>query len=435
MEQNSRNGLSPGEKYILSEATEISIGEAGGWARRFFGVFPALKNRNFRFYFIGQLISLVGTWLQIVAEGFLVYQITNSAFFVGAVAALATLPTLFLALAGGVIVDRLPKRDILLFTQSAAMILALIYGILTVLGLISVSEIFILAFLLGVVNAVDAPARQAFVGEMVDRRQISSAVALVAGTWNGARVIGPSIAGILIALVGVGGAFIINGISYIAVIVALISMKLAIFKATSNHPHPLQAIREGISYSLSHPTIRTLLVFSGIVSIFGWSFSTMMPVIAEKTFHTGAGGLGQLYAVSGVGAFLAAILVSAYGNRFSSFAFIFGGNTLFAVSLILFTLTSNFFIALVFLFFAGFGLLLTFPTINSTIQHLVEDRYRGRVLSLYTITFLGFFPIGNFEVGLVSERFGTSFALRLGAIVILVAGVWFYSNRGKLERA
>lgn len=424
--------LTSEEKYIIGESAEISVGEAGGWTNRFIKVFPALQNRSFRLYFFGQLVSLVGTWLQIVAEGWLVFQITHSAFYVGMVAALATLPTLVLALFGGVIVDRLPKRNILFFTQAASMVLALIYGFLTIFGLINIAEISLLAFLLGVVNALDAPARQAFVGEMVEREHLSSAIALTAGTWNGARVIGPSIAGILIALIGVGGAFIVNGFSYIAVIIALILMRVAAFKAPDVHPHPIEAIRDGISYTISHPAIKTLLVFSGVVSIFGWSYSTMMPVIAQNTFHVGAGGLGQLYAASGVGAFLAAMIGSAYGNKLSPFAFIFGGNILFAVSLILFTMTSNFFVALVLLFFVGFGLLMVFPTINSTIQHLVEDKYRGRVLSIYTITFLGFFPIGNFEVGLVSEHFGTDFALRLGAFVILAAGIWFYLSRGKL---
>lgn len=424
--------LTSEEKYIIGESAEISVGEASGWTNRFIKVFPALQNRSFRLYFFGQLVSLIGTWLQIVAEGWLVFQITHSAFYVGMVAALATLPTLALALFGGVIVDRLPKRNILFFTQTASMVLALIYGFLTVFGLINIAEISLLAFLLGVVNALDAPARQAFVGEMIEREHLSSAIALTAGTWNGARVIGPSIAGILIALIGVGGAFIINGISYIAVIIALILMRVAAFKAPDIHPHPIQAIRDGISYSLSHPAIKTLLVFSGVVSIFGWSYSTMMPVIAQNTFHVGAGGLGQLYAASGVGALLAVMIGSAYGNKLSPFAFIFGGNILFAISLILFTMTSNFITALVLLFLVGFGLLMVFPTINSTIQHQVEDRYRGRVLSIYTITFLGFFPIGNFEVGLVSEHFGTGFALRLGAFVILAAGIWFYLSRGKL---
>lgn len=419
------------EEYIIAQSPEFSVGEVEGWTDRFFKIFPAFANRNFRLYFFGQLVSLIGTWLQIVAEGWLVFQMTHSAFMVGLVAASATVPTLVFSLFGGVIVDRLPKRNILLFTQSASMFLALIYGFLVVFNFINIEEIFLLAFLLGVVNALDAPARQAFVGEMVGREHLASAIALTAGTWNGARVIGPSVAGILIAVVGVGGAFILNGISYIAVLIALILMRLVSVKISDVQVHPIEAIRDGLSYSFSHPTIRTLLIFSGVVSIFGWSFSTIMPVIAQNTFHVGAVGLGQLYSATGLGAFLATILVSALGRKYNPLVFILGGNTLFALSLFLFTMTTNFFVALVFLFFAGFGLLATFPTINSTIQHLVEDKYRGRVLSIYTVTFLGFFPIGNFEVGLVSEHMGTNFAIRLGAAIILIAGGFIYLNRKK----
>ena len=421
------------EQYIIGESPELSSGESFGWFGKFLSVFPAFENRNFRLYFLGQLVSLIGTWLQIVAEGFLVFQMTRSAFMVGLVAAFATVPTLFFSLFGGVVVDRLPKRNILLFTQTASLFLALIYGLLVIFNLINIWEISLLAFLLGIVNALDAPARQAFVGEMVERKYLSSAIAMTAGTWNGARVIGPSVAGILIAVVGVGGAFIINGISYVAVIIALILMRLVAMKLPDSHPHPIEAIKDGLSYSFSHPIIKNLLIFSGIVSIFGWSFSTIMPVIAQNTFHVGAGGLGQLYSASGVGAFLATILVSAYGRKFSPFAFILFGNTMFAVSLVLFTMTTNFLLALLFLFFAGFGLLMTFPIINSTIQHLVEDKYRGRVLSIYTVTFLGFFPIGNFEIGLVSEHLGTSFAIRMGAAVIFIAGLLLFLNRGKLK--
>ncbi len=425
------NKFSKEEKYIIAESPELSSEEVEGWTSRFFIIFPAFSNRNFRLYFFGQLVSLIGTWLQIVAEGWLVFQMTHSAFMVGLVAALATIPTLAFSLFGGVIVDRLPKRNILLFTQAASMCLALIYGFLVIFNFINITEIFVLAFLLGVVNALDAPARQAFVGEMVGREYLASAIALTAGTWNGARVIGPGIAGVLIAVVGVGGAFVLNGISYIAVIIAMILMRLVSVKISDAQIHPIRAIKDGLSYSFSHPSIRALLIFSGVVSIFGWSFSTVMPVIAQNTFHVGAVGLGQLYSATGLGAFLATIMVSAAGRKYNPLVFILGGNTLFAVSLFLFTLTANFFVALVFLFFAGFGLLTTFPIINSTIQHLVEDKYRGRVLSIYTVTFVGFFPIGSFEVGLVSEHLGTSFAIRLGAAIILVAGMMVYLNRKK----
>ena len=424
------------EQYICDECSEISIGEYPDWAGKIFSAFPAFKSKNFQWFFAGQLVSLIGTWLQIVAEGWLVLQLTNSPFLIGLVAALATLPSLLLSLIGGVLVDRFSKKTIMLFTQSASMILAILYGVLTVTHLISIWEICVLAFLLGIVNAVDIPARQAFVVELVDKEQLGSAIALNAGTFNGARVVGPAVAGLLIGIVGSGGAFIINGLSYIASIVGLlyihVHMKPLLAK---NDIHPLQAIRNGIVYSFSHPIIRTLLIFTGIVSIFGWSYATVMPYIASHTFHLNATGLGYLYAAGGLGAFIATFLVSAYGKTMSPLRFILGGNTLFAASLIVFTFMHQAFFAMICLFFAGTGLLLQFATISTTIQHMVDDSLRGRVMSIYTLMFLGLFPVGNFEVGFLSEHYSPQFAIRAGAVIVFLFGVLIYFRRTSIRDA
>lgn len=402
--------------------------------KSFFSVFPALRSRNYQLYFSGQLISLVGTWLQIIAQGWLVLKLTNSAFLIGLVAAVATLPTLLFSLFGGVIVDRFPKRSILFWTQTAAMFLAFMLGTLTVLNLIAVWEIIILSFLLGMVNAVDIPARQSFTVEMVGKEDLPSAIALNSAIFNSARVIGPSIAGFLIAGLGIGETFILNGISYIAVIVALLLMNVKT-KISKIHSHPLRAIQEGVSYGLSHPVIRTLLIFTGVVSVFGWSFGTMLPFIAQNTFHAGAEGLGYLYASSGLGALLATVLVSAFSKKISGLVFILGGNTLFALSIVGFTFSSQMNTALIFLFLAGLGILAQFSMINTTIQNLVEDRYRGRVMSLYALMFMGLFPLGNFQIGFFSERFGPQFAIRLGAIVVFLFGVLIYFSRKRITRA
>lgn len=400
--------------------------------RRFFSLFPAFQNNNYKLYFTGQLISLIGTWLQMIAQGWLVLQLTHSAFLLGLVAAIGTLPTLLFSLVGGVIVDRMPKRTILFFTQAASMVLAFILGFLTVFQIINVWQIAFLAFLLGTVNAVDAPARQAFVIEMVGRTHLASAIALNSGTFNGARLIGPSIAGFLIAIFGSGGAFIINGISYIAVIAALVFIKV---KETVGdiHPHPLRAMKNGISYSLNHPIISTLLLLTAVTSVFGWSYNTIMPYIAQNVFHVGADGLGYLYAASGAGALLAVVVVSALSHRIKPVIFIMGGNIFFALGIIIFTFTANFILALLFLFMAGFGLLLQFSMMNSIIQHLVDDNYRGRVMSLYTLMFLGLFPVGNFQIGYLSENFGTSFAIRLGAVITLLFTVLLLFSRRKMK--
>lgn len=401
---------------------------------KIYSVFPALRNRNYQLYFAGQLVSMTGTWLQAVALGWLVLKLTNSAFLIGLVAAVATLPTLLFSLFGGLIVDRFPKIKILVLTETIAMLLAFILGFLTIFGVINIWEIIVLAFLLGLVTAVDIPARQAFAIEMVGKENLASAISLNSGIFNGARVIGPSIAGFLIAVVGVGGAFILNGLSYIAVIIALLMMRVASV-AHQTHPNPLLAIKEGVQYSFRHPVIRTLLILAGMVSIFGWSYTTILPYIVKHTFHMEASGLGYMYAASGLGALLATVVVSAFSKKISGTVFILGGNTLFALGAILFSLTSNANLAYLFLFIAGFGLLSEFAMMNTVIQSLVEDRYRGRVLSIYTIMFLGLTPLGNLQIGYLSERFGTSFAIQLGAIIILLFGLFVYLRKDKIKQA
>ncbi|MCL5071362.1 MAG: MFS transporter [Actinobacteria bacterium] len=426
--------LTKEEQYIYDESPELSVGEQKEWTKKIFKVFPALANRNYQFYFTGQLVSLIGTWLQIVAQGWLVLKLTNSAFLIGLVAAVAMLPTLLFSLFGGVIVDRFPKKKILIFTQISSMILAFSLGFLTVINIITLWEIIVLAFLLGVVNAIDAPARQAFVVEMVGKEDLPSAISLNSGIFNGARVIGPSLAGFLIAVFGVGGAFILNGISYVAVISALLIMKVTSI-VHETHPNPFHAIKEGISYSVAHPIVRTLLIFAGVTSIFGWSYTTILPYITEHTFHMEATGLGYLYAASGIGSLVATVVISMFSKKINALVFILGGNTIFALGVILFSFTSNVLFALLFLFLAGFGLILQFSMMNTTIQTLIEDRYRGRVMSIYTIMFLGLAPLGNLEIGFLSEHFGTGFAIRFGAVITFLFGMLVYLYRNRIMKA
>jgi MFS family permease len=419
------------EAYIIGESPEISVGEAP-YLNRLFHLFPALKSKNYLLYFSGQLISLIGTWLQIVAQGWLVLQLTNSVFLLGVVSAISTLPTLLFSLYGGVIVDRFPKKKILIFTQGSSMILAFILGILTVLKLINVPEIMVLSFLLGIITAVDAPARQAFVPEVAGKKNLASAIALNSGIFNAARVIGPAVAGFLIVIVGTGGAFILNGISYIAVIAALFAMKVPSF-VRRNKLNPTAAIKEGLAYSFSHPIIRPLLLLLAVVSIFGWSYTTIMPAIAQNVYHMGAGGLGYLYAASGLGALAATVLVSATFGKVSPVKYIFGGNLIFAVFIFLFSLNLNFILSLLFIFLAGFGLLVQLTTINSTIQSMIGNEMRGRVMSIYVLMFIGTSPIGSYEIGWLSDKFGTSFAIQIGAVIVFIFGLFLFSIRKRIS--
>ena len=419
------------EKYIIEENPEISLGIP--YFDKITVFFPAFGNKNYVLYFLGQLISLTGSWLQTVAQGWLVLQLTNSVLLLGVVAALSSIPSLFFSLAGGVIIDRFPKKKIVIFTQFSSMMLAFIFGVLVIFNIVNIWEIFILSFLTGVVNALDYPARQAFIPEMVNKEQLPSAIALNSSTFNSARIIGPAMAGILIALVGTGGAFILNGASYIAVIIALLLMKVRDF-VPKRHLHPVKAIKEGIHYSFHHPVIRPLLVFVGVVSIFGWSYATVMPAIAKNTFHLDASGLSYLYVANGIGALIATFLVSFFSKKVSPSVFILAGNTVFAIGIVLFTLTSNFHLALFFLGLSGLGLLSQFSMMNTTVQNMVEDQLRGRVMSIYALMFIGLSPIGNFEVGWVSDRFGTSIAIQVGAVIVFFFGLIVLLNLNKINR-
>lgn len=429
-----QKGEPPIKPFVLEENPEINVGEDTHWLDKIGSAFPALQNSNYKKYFAGQLISLIGTWMQIVAQGWLVLHLTNSAFLIGLIAALGTLPSLLFTLFGGVIVDQFPKLQILLLTQIAAMLLALLLGIITVAGVVQVWHIGVIAFLLGLVNAVDAPARQSFISEMVTKDQLSSAIALNSSVFNAARVIGPSIAGLLIALVGTGSAFIVNAISYLAVIAALLSMKIQAPEAIEK-VNPIKAIREGLDYSFSHPIIRTLIVFTGITSIFGWSYTTMMPIIARDTFHLGASGLGYLYAAVGLGSLLATLLISLFSKKIAPIVFIIGGNALFSVSIFLFTYTSTLHAALPLLFLSGLGLLSQFAMMNTTIQSLVKSEFRGRVMSIYILMFIGLTPFGNFEIGWLSEATSTGFAIRTGAVIVLLFGQLIFAYRKRIIEA
>ena len=419
------------ENLILEESAEVAAASVP-WTQKILTVFPAFSSRNYQLYFFGQLVSMIGTWLQIVAEGWLVFQLTHSALYVGLDAAAAMIPSLFLSLFGGVIVDKFPKRTILFITQTAAMILALILGVMTITGTVTVWWIIFLAFLLGIVSAVNTPALQSYVVELVeDKSHLASAIALGAGMFNAARAIGPTVAGLLIAVYGTGVAFILNGVSYLAIIVALYFIRTQPIRHGVAE-NPLAAIREGLAYTFSHETIRLLLVLTGIISIFGWSYSTLMPVIATTIFHSGADTLGYLYATTGLGAFTGAMVVSAYAKRISAERFILGGLTLFALSLFTFTFVTSLPVAYLVLFVVGFGLVMLFSTTNSSIQHAVEDHMRGRVMSIYALVFMGLAPIGNVEIGAAAERVGSEMAIRLSVVVVALFAMYLYPRRHKL---
>lgn len=403
-----------------------------GILNKFFVIFPAFKQNNYRYYFTGQMISLVGTWLQIVALGWLVLELTNSAFWVGTISALDTLPSLIFGVFGGVIADRFDKKNLLFVTQILFMVFALILGSLTIFGKINLWEIGLLAFLSGTVTSLDYPTRQAFVSDMVKKENLSSAIALNSATFSGSRVIGPGIAGFLISLIGTGGTFIANGLSFIAVIIALVFIKVKRL-APIKHPHPLVSLREGFKYASTHNVIRELLMLSMVGSIFGWSYTTLMPLVVRNIYHKDAAALGYVYSAVGLGALSAALLVSAYSKKLNPVRFIILGNFIFATSAFAFTFFNNLYMAFPFLMLAGLGLITMFSMINSTIQHSIPDGMRGRILSIYGLTLLGMFPIGNFEIGVLAHYLGTFTAIRLNLLIVFLYFIYFLSKRKNLE--
>ncbi len=387
--------------------------------------FPAFKHQYYRYYFSGQLVSLIGTWLQNIAQSWLVLQLTHSAFMVGLVQALQFLPVLFLGLLGGAMVDRFNTRHVLIYTQIASCLLALLLGTLALFGLINVWIVGIFAFCLGIVQSFDAPARQSFTIEIVGKKDLSSAVALNMSIFNSARVIGPALAGFLISTVGNAGAFLLNGLSFLGPITALTSMKI------NNHPahaqeHPLRAIKSGIRYAYHHPFLKNLLIFSAMTSIFGFSYSTLLPVMVEQVFHKGAAELGILFSSAGVGALIATVTLQFYMKHFSREQIIVSASLAFSLMIIIFSFIANFYVALGVLFLASMALTTQMALTNTTVQHAADNAFRGRIMSLFTLSFMGMFPIGSFQIGLIAEHYGAPLAIRFSAAVVFLAAIVLY---------
>ena len=396
-------------------------------------IFPALKHENYRYYFQGQLVSLSGSWMQTVAQGWLVFYLTNSPYMVGLVTALQHMPILFFGIFGGLIVDRFDKQKLIIWTQSLSLVLALVLGVLTLTGYINVWGVAFFAFLLGLVNAIDTPARQSLTIEMVGREHLPSAIALNVGSFNSARVFGPALAGILIARLGAGVTFILNGLTFLGPIIAIQSMKLNLPPVVKSNQHPLLAIKQGLRYTYRHPIIKNIMIFTIFTSVFGWSYVAMLPVVAERVFHQDSFGLGLFYSSFGTGAVLGTVFISAFNNRFSVRRLLLGGSFLFTIALFAFTLTTNFTLALVLMFFSGAGIAAQMALMQSIIQNNVENHLRGRVMSIFVTCHQGMLFIGNFQVGWVAEQVGSRPAIAIGAAIIFVFSVYLYLTFTKLE--
>ncbi|MCL4828951.1 MAG: MFS transporter [Caldilinea sp.] len=396
--------------------------------------FQALQHRNFRLYIIGQLISLAGTWMQIVAQGWLVYELSGSEAMLGVVGFASAIPALIVTPWAGVIVDQVRKRDLIILTQVGAMLLALVLAFLTFTGLVQVWHIVVLAMLIGVVNAFDGPARQAFVVEMVGAQDLPNAIALNSMTFNAARVVGPAVGGILLATVGAAWCFTINGLSFIAVIASLLAMQLTRVQLVHDHRSPWEQLKSGVHYVAKQPELRGLILLSLFFSTFGISYNTVLPSFVDRILNGGAAGFGLLTAAAGVGAVSGAFLVATYGDRGRRGQWLFYAAMGFPVVLTLFAFNRSFALALPLTVLLGVGFMLQFTLINTLLQTRVANDMRGRVMSLYTLTFFGFTPFGNLAIGALSEAIGMSVAITLAAVLTLTSAIIIFRRTPELKK-
>lgn len=394
--------------------------------RRDRGSFSSLYVRDFRVFWIGQIISYSGSWMQSIAQGWLVYSLTKSSLSLGIVAAASTIPFIFFALIGGVVADRLAKRNLIIFTQTLSMLPALILAISTDMKIITVAEVTVIAFSLGIVNAFDIPARQAFLSDMVQKGHLMNAIALNSAAFNGARIIGPVAAGLAIAAFGIAACFYINAASFLAVIIALFTIRgkgnarsrPALQK--TRLAHLMRDLAEGLRFVRDKKDIFRTMVFVAVLSLFGIPFVTFLPVFAEDILKVGPKGLGFLAGSTGLGALSAALIIAAKGDVKNKGSFMALAGLVFSAALIVFSLSKNYHLSALALVFSGWGIISFFATANSAIQLSVPDALRGRVMSVYSLVFFGMAPLGNSIIGLISERLGTPAAVSLGASVCLV---------------
>ncbi|WP_322815867.1 MFS transporter [Chloroflexus sp.] len=375
-------------------------------------MFRALRHRNYRLFFFGQLISLTGTWMQSVAQGWLVLRLTDSPFLLGLVAAANSLPVLFLTLFAGTVADRFPKRRILLVTQSVAMILAATLAGLTLTGTVHISHVLILAFLLGCVNAFDAPTRQAFTVEMVGREDLLNAIALNSSIFNGARTMGPAVAGIVVAWIGEGPAFLFNALSFGAVLASLSLMQLDARQA--NGMQRSNMLRTGLHYIATEPAVRALLLRAGAVSFFCFVHIPLLPVFARDILQIGAAGLGWLSAASGFGSLVAALTLAQLRDDAPRGKLLTTASLLYAPLLIGFTQARTVPLALLFIGLCGWAGVTTMALTNTLIQLIVPDDLRGRVMSVFTLSLMGLSPLGGMLAGSIAEL--------IGSVPLVVAG-------------
>lgn len=400
---------------------------------RFRDMVRSLKHRNFQLFFGGQLISLVGTWMDTAAEALLVYRLTGSSLLLGTVAFAGQIPIALCATAGGYVADRFDRRKIVIATQTSSMILAGVLAFLTLTHRVTVSEVILLAALMGVVNGFDIPTRQAFLVQMVGHEDLMNAIALNSSMFQGARVVGPVIAGIIVYKIGEGWCFFANSASYIAVIAGLLMMRVARRIPEHRSDSPLQHVTEGFRFARNTAPIRALLLLIALVSLVAMPYSVLMPVFAVKILHGTARTYGMLMGATGLGALTGAlVLASRRGVRGLGrlVAIACGG---FGTGLILFSLSHAYWLSLCVLVPMGFSMMTQMASSNTLIQVMVPDRLRGRIMAVYSMMFMGMAPLGSLLYGALADRIGAPRTLTIGGAIAICGAILFAKNLPKIR--
>jgi MFS family permease len=391
------------------------------------GIVRALRHRNYRLFFAGQGISLIGTWMQRIAMGWLVYRLTNSAFVLGLVGFTGQIPIFLLTPFAGVLADRLNRHRMLVVTQTLAMIQAFVLALLILTGTIEVWHVVSLSVFLGLVDALDMPVRQAFLVEMIENREdLGNAIALNSSIVNSARLLGPSFAGILIAYVGEGVCFLLNAISYLAVIASLLAMKIVARGMETRKTDFLHSVKEGFSYAYGFSPIRSVLLLISLVSLLGMPVTVLMPIFARDILHGDSHTLGFLLGASGMGSLVGAAYLASRRNILGLEKWTVLASGIFGAGLIVFSLSRNFFLSLLLMFTTGFGMLVQMASGNTLLQAVVDEDKRGRVMSLYTMAFRGMVPFGSLLGGSLANRIGAPATVLIGGAACVLGALVFF---------
>jgi MFS family permease len=393
----------------------------------------ALRHRNFQLFFSGQLISLIGTWMDNIAEAWLVYRLTGSSLLLGTVAFAGQIPVFLLAPIGGMVADRWNRQRVVIATQACSMVLAGILAVLTLTGRVTVWEVVVLAALMGAVNAFDIPARQAFLVDMVGREDLMNGIALNSSMFNGARVIGPSIAGILVASIGEGWCFAANSISYIAVIAGLLLMRVNRAPVEVRRVSPFEHIVEGFRFVWNTGPIRALLLLLGLVSLVAMPYSVLMPIFAAKILHGDARTLGVLMGATGVGALGGALTLASRSGVKGLGRWVAVACASFGTALILFSFSRWYFLSVALLVPVGFAMMVQMASSNTLIQAMVPDRLRGRAMAVYSMMFMGMVPMGALLSGWSADHIGAQWTLALGGVGAIIGAGLFARNLPKIR--